>query len=80
MRVHQAISDPALFEISIMLLAERCGFTEKTAFSRAYRAMYGAAPRSAPRPAEAFAPQPPGSQRRRIRFWSLIACCTDFRQ
>jgi AraC-like DNA-binding protein len=44
MRVHRAISNPALLQSSIMLLAERYGFTEKTAFSRAYRAFYGVSP------------------------------------
>jgi AraC-like DNA-binding protein len=47
MRAHQAICDPALFPISIMTLAQRFGFTEKTAFSRAYRALYGMSPSEA---------------------------------
>jgi AraC-like DNA-binding protein len=44
MRAHQAISDPAFFHESITTLAERYGFMDKSAFSRAYRALYGVSP------------------------------------
>lgn len=47
MRIHQAISDPALFHQPIGTLAARWGFPDKTVFSRAYKTLYGVTPSDA---------------------------------
>lgn len=46
-RVHQAISDPALFHQPIIALASLWGFSDASGLTRAYKALYGMTPSDA---------------------------------
>jgi AraC-like DNA-binding protein len=47
MRIHQAIMNPARFGETLSGLAELAGFSDRTVFSRAYRASFGMSPAEA---------------------------------